>query len=194
MSGSEAHDAVVAYPGGIRVRSRWGGSGAASAVFALTEARGELTDHGRLVAPEPDELCRAELAVDTPAGTWTARLASTIFDEPRGLLWDVPGLLVVGYGFHTYAFVARTGALAWSHRSHTPILALLGSSRLEHVIVQAEIETFGIRADGEVAWRIAHSDVVSAAELVGGRLVLTSYGGLLSSLDPVTGRSVGAGG
>ena len=193
MTASDARDAVASYPGGIRIRSRWGGSGSGRAVFALTEDRGELTDHGPLVAEQPDDLCRAELTVDTPAGAWTARLASAIYDEPRALLWDVPGLLVVAYGFHTYGFTARTGALAWSHRSHTPVLAVLGSSRLDHVIVQAEIETFSIRADGEVAWRVAHSDVVTAAELVGGRLVLTSYGGLMSSLDPVTGRTVGPG-
>ena len=34
-------------------------------------------------------------------------------------------------------------------------------------------------------------DVVAAAELVGGRLVLTSYDGLLATLDPATGRSLG---
>ncbi|MEO5821803.1 MAG: hypothetical protein ABIT71_14975 [Vicinamibacteraceae bacterium] len=31
---------------------------------------------------------------------------------------------------------------------------------------------------------------VALAELVGGRLVLTSYGGLLQTLDPATGRSL----
>jgi hypothetical protein len=35
---------------------------------------------------------------------------------------------------------------------------------------------------------VAHSDVVDAAELVGGRLVLRSYSGLLTTLDPATGR------
>ena len=59
------------------------------------------------------------------------------------------------------------------------------------MIVQAEVETFAIEADGTVAWRAAHSDVVAGAELVGGRLILTSYGGLLSALDPATGRTAG---
>ena len=68
-------------------------------------------------------------------------------------------------------------------------MALLGSPRLAHVIVQAEIETFAIEADGTVAWRVAHSDVVTAAELIGGRLVLTGFDGQLNALDPVTGRS-----
>ena len=56
-------------------------------------------------------------------------------------------------------------------------------------VVQAEIETFAIEPDGTVAWRIAHSDVVTAAELVGGRLVLTGFDGQVRALDPSTGRS-----
>jgi hypothetical protein len=58
------------------------------------------------------------------------------------------------------------------------------------VILQAEIETFAVEADGTVRWRVAHSDVVAGAELVGGRLVLSSYGGLISTLDPETGRGI----
>ena len=68
------------------------------------------------------------------------------------------------------------------------LLAVLGSSRLAHVLVQAEIETFAIEADGAVAWRVAHSDVVTDAELVGGRLVLTSFAGQVIALDPASGR------
>ncbi|MEI7744774.1 MAG: PQQ-binding-like beta-propeller repeat protein, partial [Chloroflexota bacterium] len=122
---------------------------------------------------------------------WTVRLASTISDEPAGLSWDTEGLLVVSFGFHVYAFEARTGVLRWSHRSATPVVVVLGSSRLPHILVQAEIETFAIRGDGEVAWRVAHSDVVTAAELVGGRLVLTSFDGQARSVDPLTGRGSG---
>ena len=48
------------------------------------------------------------------------------------------------------------------------------------MLVQSELETFAIEPDGTVAWRIAHSDVVTAAELVGGRLVLTSFDGQLT--------------
>jgi hypothetical protein len=58
-------------------------------------------------------------------------------------------------------------------------------------VVQAELETFAIEADGAVAWRIAHSDVVTEASLVGGRLVLTGYGGGINAIDPATGRSTG---
>ena len=120
---------------------------------------------------------------------WTVRLASTISDEPAALVWDDAGLLVVKYGFHTYGFDARTGELRWSHRSASPVLAVFGSPRLRHVLVQSEIETFAIEADGTVGWRIAHCDVVTGAALLGGRLVLESYAGPHSSIDPSTGRS-----
>ena len=185
---AEPRIAVAAYPGGIRVRSAWGGSGSGPSVFALSEAGGALAELGSIVSPAYERLCRAELRVETPAGPWAVRLASPVFDEPAVVLWDEPSLLLVGYGFLTYAFAARTGELRWSHRSHTPLVRILGSSRIPHVIVQAEIETFAIDPDGEVAWRIAHTDVVTEAALVGGRLVLTSYGGQLSAVDPRTGR------
>jgi outer membrane protein assembly factor BamB len=186
-----AHDATLAYPGGLRARWRWGGSGGASEVFALTEAGGSLVDLGSLVAPDPDSRCRAELRIDGPAGAWTVRFASTLNDEPAAVLWDTAGQLVVKYGFHAYGLDARTGALRWSHRSATPILAVLASSRLRHVLVQAELETFAIEADGSIAWRVAHSDVVVSADLVGGRLVLGSYGGSQNVLDPASGRAAG---
>jgi hypothetical protein len=187
-----AHDATVAYPGGLRARWRWAGTGQASEVFALTEAGGSLVDLGSLVAPDPDARCRAELRIDGPAGAWTVRLASTLNDEPAAVLWDTVGQLVVKYGFHAYGLDARTGVLQWSHRSATPILAVLASSRLRHVLVQAELETFAIEADGSVAWRVAHSDVVVSADLVGGRLVLGSYAGSQNVLDPASGRAPGS--
>ncbi len=184
---AEAQQAVVSHPGGIRARYRWAGSGQGGAVFALTEAGGELHEYGARVSPGFERLCRAELRVEGPGGVWAARLASPIFDAPAGVAWDTAGLLVVKYGFATYGLEARTGDLRWLHRSGSPVVAILGSSRLEHVIVQAEIETFAVEADGEVRWRVAHSDVVAAAELVGGRLVLTSYDGVVRALDPRTG-------
>jgi outer membrane protein assembly factor BamB len=188
-TGAEPRDATITYPGGLRARWRWGGSGQGPAVFALSESGGALADHGPLVSDDFEALCRAELRIEGPGGAWTARLASTIYDEPAALAWDDHGLLVVKYGFHTYAFDARSGDLRWSHRSATPVLAVFGSPRLAHVVAQSEIETFAIEPDGTVAWRVAHSDVVTAAELIGGRLVLTSYGGAATSLDPATGRS-----
>jgi outer membrane protein assembly factor BamB len=84
---------------------------------------------------------------------------------------------------------SRTNRERFDHRSATPIIGLLGSPRLAHVIVQSELETFAIEADGTVAWRVAHSDVVTAAELLAGRLVLTSFSGQVTALDPATGRS-----
>lgn len=175
----------------MRARYRWGGSGSAAAVFALSETGGTLVDLGPFVASEPDLLCRAELRVESPAGIWAVRLASPIFDEPDGLLWDVPGLLVVRYGFVAYGLEARGGASRWQHRSGTPLVAVLGSSRLDHVLLQSEVETFAVDQAGVVVWRAAHSDVVAGAELVGGRLVLTSFDGQVRVLDPVTGQAAG---
>jgi hypothetical protein len=188
---AQPRDATIAYPGGLRARWRWGGSGQAAAVFALSEVGGALLDLGPDVAADPDAVCRAELRVDGPAGAWTVRFASTINDEPAAQAWDTTGQLVVKYGFHAYGLDSRTGALHWSHRSATPLLAVFASSRLRHVILQAELETFAVEADGTVAWRIAHSDVVTEAALVGGRLVLTGYGGGVNALDPATGRAAG---
>lgn len=184
----EPRHAVVTLPGGIRASLRWVGSGGAGALFALSESGGRLIDLGELAGPDPDRRCRAEVRVETPAGAWAVRLASTISDDPAVLLWDTEGLLLVGYGFHVYGFEARTGDLRWSHRSASPVVVVLGSSRLPHVLVQAEIETFAIEPDGEVAWRVAHTDVVTTAELVGGRLVLGSFDGEIRALDPRTGR------
>ena len=185
---SEVRHRTVAFPGGLRASFRWAGSGQGGAVFALTETGGPLTDLGELAGRDPDKRCRAELRVETPSGPWTVRLASTISDEPAGLLWDTEGLLLVTYGFHCYALGARTGELRWSHRSASPIVAVLGSPRLPHAILQAEIETFALEPSGEVAWRVAHSDVVAGAELVGGQLVLTAFSGLVQAIDPLTGR------
>ena len=188
---ADPHDATLTYPGGLRARWRWAGTGQAAAVFALSEAGGTLVDLGSIVADDPDTRCRAELRIDGPGGSWSARFASTLNDTPDAVLWDTARLLVIKYGFHAYGLDARTGTLAWSHRSATPILAVLASSRLRHIVVQSELETFALDPDGTVAWRIAHSDVVTAAELVGGRLVLTSYSGLMNALDPATGRPAG---
>ena len=185
---AEPRNATITYPGGLRARWRWAGSAQADAVFALSEAGGTLVDFGPRVSEDPDALCRAELRLEGPRGSWTARFASTVFDEPRALYWDTEGLLVVSYGFHTYGLEAMSGDLRWDHRSATPIIALFGSPRLRHVLVQAEIETFALEPDGSVAWRVAHSDVVTAADLIGGRLVLTGFDGQLNALDPATGR------
>jgi len=189
---TEPQRSMVRYPGGLSARYRWTGSGGIAAITALSEVGGTLTDHGALVAADPDRLCRAELRVEGPLGTWTARFASVIFDEPRGVLWDTPGLLLVRYGFRVYAFDARTGDLRWSRDSGTPLVALLASSRLEHVLVQSEVETLAIDGAGEVVWRVSHREVVMEAELVGGRLVLTMWGGTHLTLDPTTGRPADA--
>lgn len=178
-------------PGGLSVRYRWAGTGGAAEVFSLSEAGGALQDLGDLASPDPDSLCRAEVRVEALTGAWTVRLASLIYDEPAGLFWDVPGLLVVRYGFRVYGLEARTGELRWSRASGTPITALLGSARLNHVLVQSELETLALDAAGDVVWRIAHSDVVVEAVLDGGTLRLRSYDGELVSYDATTGRAAG---
>lgn len=188
---AEPDNSTIAYPGGLRARWRWGGSGSGPAVFALSEVGGDLVDLGARVAVDPEPLCRAELRLEGPRAAWTVRFASLIYDEPRALHWDSTGLLVVAYGFHTFGLAVETGEARWEHRSATPIVGLFGSPRLAHVVVQAELETFAIEPDGTVAWRLAHSEVVTAAELVGGRLVLTGFGGQVTALDPGTGRGTG---
>jgi len=168
-----------------------GRSGGGDAVFALSEAGGELFEYGtapgRVRTAMPRRAahrgsCRGlGLPVGSPHRSSTPR--------PAGL-GQRPGLLVVKYGFVTYGLAARTGALRWSHRSGSPVSRSLGSAAPAHVLVQAEIETFALEEDGEVRWRVGHSDVVAECELIGGRLVLTSYAGLVSALDPATGHAL----
>ena len=184
---SEVGRASVGYPGGLAARFRWGGSGSAAEVFALSESGGALVDHAPLAGADATRMCRAELRVEGPLGEWTARFASPIFDEPEGLLWDTPMQLVIKYGFRVYGFAARSGELRWTHLSGTPIVAVLGSPRLDHVIVQSEVETMALDHAGETRWRVAQSDVIAAAELLGGTLTLTSYDGDVAALDPATG-------
>ncbi len=183
---------VVQYPGGLAARYRWTGSGGVASITAMSEVGGTLTDLGFLVAAEPDRLCRAELRVEGPLGVWTTRFASVISDEPDGMLWDTEGLLLVRYGFRVYALDSRTGALRWSRDSGTPMVAVIGSSRLDHCIVQSEIETVALDGRGSVVWRLAHSDVITSAELVGGRLILAAWGGGMLTIDPVSGQESGA--
>jgi len=180
---------AVQYPGGFAARYRWAGSGQASAVLGISEAEGTLMDFGTLVDANPDAQCRAELRVEGPATNWTARFASQIFDAPDAVLLDTAGLLVVRYGFHVYALVARTGELSWAYASGTPTVAILASTRLDHIVLQTEIETIALRPDGSVAWRAAHADVIVGAQLVAGRLDLTTYSGQHLYLDARTGEA-----
>ncbi len=184
---SEVQRATVGYPGGLSARYRWGGSSSAGDVFALSESGGAVTDHAELAGGDPARMCRAELRVEGPLGAWTTRFASPVFDEPTGLLWDTPMLLVVKYGFRVFGLAARTGQLRWSHLSGTPVVTVLGSPRIDHVIVASEVETVALDATGAVRWRVAQSDVIAAAELLGGTLTLTSYGGEVIALDPASG-------
>ena len=130
------------------------------------------------------------MRVEGPLGAWTARFASPIFDVPAALLWDTQAQLVVKYGFAVYGLASRSGELRWWRHGGTPVLAVLGSPRLPHVLVQSEVETCAIDPSGAVVWRLALPDVVATAELMGGTLALTSYSGAVSALDPVTGQAL----
>ena len=123
---------------------------------------------------------------------WTLRLASTINDEPAAQHWDTAGQLVVKYGFHAYGIDARTGRAALDatapRRRSWPCSPRRGSGTS---CCRPSWRRSPIEADGAVAWRIAHSDVVAEAAMVGGRLVLTGYGGGVNAIDPATGRAAG---
>ena len=186
---AEVQRLSVQYPGGFAARYRWAGSGRSDEVFGVSEAAGMLDDFGTLADPNPDRQCRAELRVEGPTSRWTARFASPIFDAPEAVLIDTAGLLVVRYGFLVYALDARSGELSWSYKSSTPTVAVLASARLDHIVLQTELETIALRPDGEVAWRAAHSDVITEAQLVAGRLDLTTYGGAHVYLDARTGEA-----
>ena len=73
---AEPRNSTVTYPGGLRARWRWAGSGEGAAVFALSEVGGRLVELGTRVTDDPEPLCRAELRLDGPRGAWTARFAS----------------------------------------------------------------------------------------------------------------------
>ena len=95
----------------------------------------------------------------------------------------------IGTGFTLFALNGRTGELGWSYVSGTPTLAILASSRIDHVLLQTELETIALDANGEVVWRAAHSDVITNAELIAGRLDLTTYGGAHLYLDAKSGEA-----
>lgn len=168
----EPHTSEVRYPGGLRARYEWIGP---------REGDG---------AERSGRLCRAWLAVEGPAGSWSAAFDSSIFDEPQGLYWDTPGLLAIKFGFGVHAFDGRSGEERWVHDSPTPIICVLGSPRLPHLLVQSELETVALGEDGQIVWRVAHSDVVVEAALIGRRLVLTGYGGPFPPMDPLSGTEL----
>ena len=122
------------------------------------------------------------MRVERPPGAWTARFASPIYDPPAGLAWDTEGLLVAAYGFVAYALEAGPARCA----GHIGPDAAGGPARVAaagHVIVQSEIETFAIERR-EVAWRVAHSDVVTGAELRRRPARPESFGGQSSVARP----------
>src|SRR5436853_305089 len=67
----EPRNETLTYPGGLRARWRWAGSGEGAAVFALSEAGGGLHENGPTVATDYEALCRAELRLEGPRGAWS---------------------------------------------------------------------------------------------------------------------------
>ena len=137
-----------------------------------------------------DALCRAELRIEAPGGAWTARLASTIFDEPAALFWD------------NARPVRREVRLP-----HVRVRRPFGRPALVSPLRDAAPRGIRVAATGPRRRPVRDRDVRDrarrrrspggsptptsspGAELVGGRLVLTSYGGAATALDPATGRS-----
>ena len=188
----EPRHTVIAFPGGLRASLRWAGSGRAAEVFALTEAGGPLVDLGELAGPDPDERCRAEIrrrdagrAVDGPARLDDQRRAGGPAVGLRGPARHqvrVPRLRVRRAD-------RRAGAGATGARRRCSSSSARPGCRTSSPRPRSRPSRS--RRDGEVAWRVAHSDVVTEAELVGGRLVLTSFDGQVRAIDPLTGRSAG---
>jgi hypothetical protein len=185
----EPHNATVTYPGGLRARWRWAGSGQGGGGLRVDRGRGLAARLGTRVSTDPDALCRAEIRLEGPRGRVDRTLRIDDLRRAGRARLGYRRLLVVKYGFHTFGLDAAAGRASLGAPSAVAGDRPLGSSRLPHVLVQTEIETFAIEADGTVAWRVAHSDVVTAAELVGGRLVLTSFDGLVVALDPELGAT-----
>ena len=181
-------NSTIAYPGGLRARWRWGGSGSGPQVFALSEVGGDAgRPRARASPPTPSPVPR-RAAPRGPARRLDGAVRLAHLTTSRGRCTGTPRACSSSpTGSTPSASRSRSGDARWDHRSATPIIALLGSPRLAHVVVQAELETFAIEPDGTVAWRVAHSDVVTAAELVGGRLVLTSFGGQVQRARPGDG-------
>ena len=165
---SEVGRQTVQYPGGLAARYRWGGSGSGPEVFGLSESGGTLTDHGhaRLGRPRaalPSGAARRGAARHMDGAIRLADLRRS----PKGCSGIRRRCWRSATASSRTPSRSRTGELRWTHRSGTPLVALLGSSRLPHLLLQSEVETFALDAEGAVRWRAAHSDVVSAAELVG---------------------------
>ena len=84
VSRTEPRNATVTYPGGLRARWRWGGSGQRPAVFALSEAGGTLIDLARGSAPIPTPCAGPSSGSRDRAAPGRPASPRLIHDEPRG--------------------------------------------------------------------------------------------------------------
>ena len=154
---------------------------------------GRSSTSGRGSRPTRTPLCRAELRLEGPRGAWTVRFASLIHDDPRGAaLGHARACWSSRYGFHTYALETRdrrrcAGTTARRRRS-SPCSARRGSptSSSSPRSRRSRSSRTGRSPGGSPTPTSS-----TAAELVGGRLVLTSFDGQVTALDPATGRPAG---
>ena len=122
----EPRNATVTYPGGLRARWRWGGSGPAPAVFALTEAGGSLIDLGPRSRPIPMPCAgRSSGSRDraAPGRSGSRRSSTTTRVRCTG---TAPGSWSSPTGSTPTASRPRPASARWDHRSASPIVALLG--------------------------------------------------------------------
>ena len=189
----EPRQAVVSYPGGLRVRYRWAGSGQGAAVFALTRGRRPAPRLRRSHGPDLERLCRAELrgrrARPAPGPPGSRRRSST---SRAGLPGTSPGCSSSSTGSSAYGLAARTGELRWLHRSR---LAAGGRPRLvaprprpgpgrdRDVRPRGERRRSAGASPTPTSWPRPSSSAAAC--------VLTSYGGLVRALDPATGIAAG---
>ena len=99
---------------------------------------------------------------------------------------------------HSLAIVEGGTVMAWGRNSSGQLgngtttgsalpVAVGGLSEVTAIAAGTD-HSLALRADGTVAWRAAHSDVVTEAQLVAGRLDLTTYSGVHLYLDARTGE------
>ena len=143
-------------PSSIPAASRPATAGAAAAAAPRSSrsrrAAARSADHGHLVGHRPRAAVPRGAARRGPARRRgppaSPRRSST---SPTAVLWDTEALLAVRYGFVAYALASRTGELRWSHRAGTPLVALLGSSRLRTCSSRARSRRWRSTRDGHGA-------------------------------------------
>ena len=126
-------------------------------ITAMSEVGGTLTDHGSLVSADPDRLCRAELRVEGPLGALDGAVRVGHQRRTRPACCGTPrGCCSCATASGSTPSRAAPATCAGAATAARPWSRSLGSSRLDHVIVQSEIETVALDGAGSVVWRLAH--------------------------------------